>query len=1489
MYIILIYSPIIKQNKMNRSLYKILFFVFIGVLICTRSYAANFQPSFADTLNPEQETNIAHQLLSEIQQTRNFINHLDHLSTVDLPVGLTAKEGKEAEKYAIIITDIIFRHGKAYLNAYMAFTVPGSDKKIAFRGRNIPFTHSGGIQGEAMLELIGDVEIPISESVDIRLKGATRSQMNTFVAWDCAGFKTMNLVAEVLFDSNVFLPENEDGSLKTGEQLKTSFQLQITDWNNLMIGISLDPFQIKPLKGVGIKVTNAILDLNDFENPIGATFPNIYNTMYFQENSPLTWRGIYLKEVEVRMPSQFKNKNRKERVTFFGKNLLIDELGITGFLGVENLLMLSEGDMNGWNFSVEDLAIELQASQLISAGFHGKLQVPMFSDSSMFNYTAIMGSNNDYLFNVAVEDTLDMPVWSANLNLHPNSAIDIAVVKDKFMPVLHLNGDLTLNSPIDPNDEKSKTLKLSQIEFQGLHIQTIKPYVSIDYISFGKRQDRFSDFPVSIYKVGFKSDSTRLGLMLGLNVNFMGEGDGGFAGAGLFTIWGEENDGKWKYEGVEVDKIIVDIEKSDAYKLYGEVAFIRGDEKYGNGFKGILDADFAGFAMQATGLFGNVDGFRYWYADAMISTPAGIPAGPVSMYGFGGGAFQRVKQAGVDESQSSSIGQTRSGIVYEPDKNSGLGLMASVKFGLTGNKNTLNGDVKFGISFTSSGGLNQIAFNGNAYFVTNNFNVLGGEILENAKHLVKDNGSIPMDTKRAQIFGNINMLFDFPNKSFHSNFNIYMNVAGGMIRGVNEGGLAGWGVVHFAPDDWYIHLGTPDKPNGISILGIAKMTNYFMAGKNVPELPPPPEKIISFLNKRGERYPTERTGEVFNGKGLALGAAFEFDTGERTFLIFYGRFGCGVGFDILLKNYEDNVTCKDREGPIGINGWYAQGQAYAWIAAEVGIKIKLPFYSGKYSIFDVEVAALLQAQLPNPFWMKGNVAGRYSILNGLVNGHCDFEFEIGEKCKMVSSSPFDGVPVISELKPGDKMEDVSVFTTPQIVFNMPIDREFEFQNENKVTKKFKVNLREFSIKAKDGRRIDGNLSWNERSDVATFKSKDILPGETEVTLIASVSFEEYKNGAWFEVKQDGKTAIESKQAVFTTGPEPDHIPQHNVAFGFPSNKQFNYYQKESDSNYLALNSGQPKLFNPGSEWQQVVRVKPVANGQFSYATLSYDNAKSTVNFNLPQNLNPNTVYSLEIVNIPARDATAVDANVKQKINTVATGDTENESEVKVKTQYAESARSELQEKVIYSMAFRTSNFNTFTEKMDRLQYSEGITWEIAPLTHSITLNIQGERFDANEVENLIEGKQIDVTPIWQETNWFNTELKSLIILDDAKLSKIGMTPFNPPGLTSYLFQADGTRLLTDEEIASGNVSNTQVLSGMKNYLARYSIHYLYNLKNNIATTYANKPVNDSQFSAILNARFPHITNGTYPIKINYYLPGQNKENTIYDFEIQVNE
>src|SRR5690606_10858647 len=127
-----------------------------------------------------------------------------------------------------------------------------------------------------------------------------------------------------------------------------------------------------------------------------------------------------------------------------------------------------------------------------------------------------------------------------------------------------------------------------------------------------------------------------------------------------------------------------------------------------------------------------------------------------------------------------------------------------------------------------------------------------------------------------------------------------------------------------------------------------------------------------------------------------FGAALSFSTGDLSFLMFYARFDAGVGFDIMLKDYGD-TRCAGSSDRIGINGWYANGQAYAYFEGAVGIRVRVFGVRKRIPILELRAAALLQAKLPNPFWMRGMVGGYFSVLGGLVKGQCKFQVTMGNE------------------------------------------------------------------------------------------------------------------------------------------------------------------------------------------------------------------------------------------------------------------------------------------------------------------------------------------------------------------------------------------------------------------------------------------------------------------------------------------------------------
>ena len=106
----------------------------------------------------------------------------------------------------------------------------------------------------------------------------------------------------------------------------------------------------------------------------------------------------------------------------------------------------------------------------------------------------------------------------------------------------------------------------------------------------------------------------------------------------------------------------------------------------------------------------------------------------------------------------------------------------------TAAREVFNAELQFEISFTAAGGLNQIGFLGDARFMTP-----PGPDQDPSLRVVLD------------------MVYDHPNQSFHAQLDVYVNAAGGVIRGAYPYNRAGTGIIHADPEDWYIHLGTPDN------------------------------------------------------------------------------------------------------------------------------------------------------------------------------------------------------------------------------------------------------------------------------------------------------------------------------------------------------------------------------------------------------------------------------------------------------------------------------------------------------------------------------------------------------------------------------------------------------------------------------------------------------------------------------------------------------
>jgi hypothetical protein len=1452
----------------------------------------------------------AQSVLGEIRAAQRYVGYLDGNALQTLPVGIH----KEINglSYDIGIASVKLKPQYAELEVYMQFEVPQNGKVLTFRAKGIKFTKAGGIVGDATLELVADYAINLSgDKSQIILKSGT------FVTFDCSGFQSMGITADVKFSRDLLLPEDESGRIIEGNVI-SSFDAKVDNWNDLVVQVSLPAFQVKNLEGVGFSVLDAVFDFSDLRNAPSVKFPVGYESTQMLPDNPNLWRGFYLRELSVRLPDQFSKKGETGRTTFAAYDVLIDNMGFSGLLVGTKLLTPKDGDLDGWSFSIDSLSIELQANTLKEAAFNGGIVIPIGGEDTPFEYSALINIGNEYVFNVSPAKDLQFKVFqTSEVEIYEASYLEVKLVDGKFRPKANLHGKMSIAAKLG-DSESSKKASLADITFENLELQSVKPYIKIGAFSFGSEaaQQAMANLPISINNIGMRSMSdTEVGLDFDIVVNLTES----FSGAAGLTIVGkidtETGFQSWKFKRVDVNEIMIDVDQG-AFKFYGRMLFYRNDLVYGNGFNGIIDAEFSpGIKVKATAIFGSVTNMRYWYADALVEFSNAIPIFTgVGIYGFGGGAYYHMKMD--TEGVGSEFGTTNSGVVYVPDSKSGLGLKATIKIGSMPTPEAFSGDATFEISFFAGGGVRYIAFSGNAYLMVppmteqlNGLKEKAGKVAKAAKVAgdigggmlasVLDGGT---DDSATEIYGAIGegagekgsvsahmfISYDFENRVLHGNFEMFINVAGGIIKGVGPGGRAGWAVMHFAPHEWYIYIGTPDDRCGISA-GVGpisvNLTSYFMVGTKILSSPPPPAKVSEILGGIDLDYMGDENA-LGTGKGFAFGAAMEFDTGDLTFFAFYSRFQAGLGFDIMLKNYGDNVRCKGRSKPMGVNGWYANGQMYAYFDGKVGIRVRLFGKKKNVEILSLGAAAVLQTKLPNPFWMRGIVGGHYSVLGGLVKGNCKFEVVLGEECDMIGGSVLDGIQVIADATPAQDEKEVDVFNTPQAVFNMPIMQNFVMVDVDDVKKTFRIKLDHFRL-VSGGAIIPGDIEWNDDKTVAAFNSYDVLPSEKKIDLQIKVSFQEKVGGAWTPVVVDGKTYIEELNTSFESRVAPDYIPHNNVVYSYPVINQYNFYPKESPSGYIKLEKGQSYLFEVGAEWNQVGRftAKDGSKAEFNFA---YSTGNRELTYTFPTTIKTNQIYAFEIINTPAKAQGKVDRNVSNKTNKVDIGGEGLDTEIT--TKQAEGTIDALQEKSVFTAYIRSSQYSTFSEKIDKQPIFATyrglmIPWSIHFLKAYVTAT---EYFDAAEISGVsssgskpLISLKADVSNNAYYTNYIQPLVYNGYPLDgDIKITyrdvnELGLVPVRAITIN----QSSQDRVLTDADIQAGTIVDNSNTLDFRYNLAYYYAYDFFEIQNKVVQRYINKATYNDRVSDIIWGQYPVVQPGDYKVRLEYILPGKTTANS----------
>jgi hypothetical protein len=740
---------------------------------------------------------------------------------------------------------------------------------------------------------------------------------------------------------------------------------------------------------------------------------------------------------------------------------------------------------------------------------------------------------------------------------------------------------------------------------------------------------------------------------------------------------------------------------------------------------------------------------------------------------------------------------------------------------------------------------------------------------------------LPFKPTDGAINAKITMEMNFETSSFHASLGVFVNV-GPVLKGVGENGKAGWCVLHIDPETWYLHIGTPTDPIGLKFMNFIETRSYFMAGHGIPTDLPLNPQVASILDiKPGELSKNRDDSQLQTGKGITFGSSFRFNTGDLSFLVFYASFDFGAGFDIMLIDYGKNSYCEGFQPPVGINGWYAKGQLYAYLKGSIGIEAKVFRKKRKFEILDIAVAALLRAEAPNPVYMVGIVGGKYKVFGGLVKGNCKFKVEVGTKCDLVkvknSAAPTD-IPVIGDITPSTESTDVDVFVTPQVVFNLPVDKEVKISDDENITKTFRIKLNKLELVPEGGAAMTLTPSWNDDHSVVSVGSEDILKSKSKYALNVEISFEEKVGNSWQTVTDNGEVFKEARSVSFITGNLPDKIPASAIAYSYPADKQYNFYKNEYNQAYMAFTKNIGEFFADDADFIKEAQWISTS-GQKIKTAFQYNAGEKTVYTAVPTNLKNNTIYSLNFVAVPRNTDSSSDRNVTSTQTSTDYGDSTN---IDLTTKEAEGIISNLEEKNFNSYYFRTSKYNTLAEKIPFSSQDVDFLFSCSMFVFYPQVDMPiNEVFDKCEQKGAINYKPIiRRTAVLKNTKWYNDVVYPLIYKHKEALSNVtyrDTSVFGLPPTRDIEFYYRNPITLSDNEISSGVSENSNYGKEILFYRLPYYWDKDYNyVRSFIADQYVNMTSSDPIIDKILKTSiFPIVESGDYPILIEYVLPGKN--------------
>jgi hypothetical protein len=1169
-------------------------------------------------------------------------------------------------KYSIILDQMSFNPlAGATLSAYLIIEDPDSGQKLVFQATNVSFG-VGGVQ-ETSLELASTVAIRISNAAKLILE-ANR----TFAEWDCQGFVGAQIGGKVEMCREFITPLNEETlePLPDTVRFALNFETYVTEWLDAVVTAHAGPFAITKNENISWQLDNAIIDLSDHHTPVFVPTEGYASQHYSVSEgfSPL-WRGFYMENLSANLPGGFSGSGNPLNIGV--QDVLIDGSGFTGEAYVEgvDILGMDDGNAGGWPFSINRFNLKVLHNSFAGAGFGGNVIVPVFKEE--MRYDAKIYSENRYKFSIQPDTLLTMDLLLAKATLHPASKIEIGYDYDGFLAVADLTGDIKFEIP----DSASVDMKLPELYFKGFRVSNRDPYFDSgmwEIRNLGLSMD-FGGFGMDISKINpYRGETSReMGLGFDMAISLGGD-DLDLTAGGSFGILGELEEindrQKWKFKRIDLNGLFIDADIKDVVHVKGGLLWYKNHDVYGKGFQGLLAAEFKkeplDFTATVSAQFGKAEGTKYFFVDAMVGLGSGVPIGPLNINGFGGGlsyhmnSVMEVAEMDFENAEASNlipeIGKSFSGTKYNVDPAIGISLKASVMVA-TQNEKLFNGWAGLEFVFNDpdhGGGLSRVSFKGQGQFMRDVLTV-PPEFLDRLSASLEE--ALPINEIPdfelevgipVPLSAWIDLTYNFNDNVFDGKLEAYLNA--GIITGAGDNNALVQAAMHIDSEKWYFNIGTPTSPAGILLdLPIFKAgaTAYFNMGNDIPDFPGLPSNVAAmaglYNNNEGLRK---------SGGGVMFGARIYSDINLNLGPV-RGFLHADLGFDLMLRDY-GNAICRASEQRIGLNGWYASGQA--WIYLNGGIDIL------GVPVAEFGLAGVLQARLPNPLWAKATLAAEVKLL--FIKKRVNFNIEIGERCELQDENGEDlpENPVINYLDPLNSARDVATDLAPQVYFNYPIGETFtDADGEEYTTEISDLSMRSLG----GGYALSHEEVWTNGNTTLTLQPYRFFSGNDSIRVSVTI---EVKKGSTVE-------RTETQEVVFHTAGSYDYIPVTNVKYSYPVDGMYDFYPEEYNrrEGFIQLVTGQAEILTNLEDGQQNKILLESADGQQTMLSLEYDILDRKIAFPLePGTLTAGATYRLSVVR---------------------TDD-----------------KGEVTKELLVPMHFRVSNFSRFAEKLAAINNSPAV-------------------------------------------------------------------------------------------------------------------------------------------------------------------------------------